>query len=129
IEIIEDCPLQAVTLEKDTVVIDTPHGQFTSRYAVAADGVWSPTRRAIGMHGESPYLGEIHAFRQYFRNVTGIARDQLWVSFERDLLPGYLWSFPSGDGGANVGFGIERKPGQSVQWMKDIWPELLQRPH
>ena len=29
-------------------------------------------------------------------------------SFEPDLLPGYFWSFPVGDGDANIGFGIVR---------------------
>ena len=36
------------------------------------------------------------------------ARRDLWVWFEPDLLPGYAWSFPLGDGAVNVGFGIHR---------------------
>ena len=51
--------------------------------------------------------------------------------FEPDLLPGYAWSFPLPDGGANVGFGIQRDGGKvdRVQDMKALWPELLARPH
>ena len=90
--------------------------------------MWSPTRRILEPDA-SRYYGEIHAFRQYFTNVTGVARDQLWVSFEKDLLPGYVWSFPIGNGQANVGFGIERKSGKTVQWMAKKWPEILARPH
>lgn len=98
-------------------------------YIIGADGMWSSLRHLIKGRPDTPYLGEIHAFRQYFTNVTGIAREQLWVSFEPDLLPGYVWSFPAGDGTANVGFGIQRQSGKSVQWMKSVWPDLLQRPH
>ena len=60
---------------------------------IAADGMWSATRKALGV-GEPGYLGEWHAFRQYARNVTGPAAERLIVWFEPDLLPGYMWSFP-----------------------------------
>jgi geranylgeranyl reductase family protein len=110
---------------------------FNSRYLIAADGMWSATRKLVssagklasGVTAESPYLGNIHAFRQYFKNVTGPAQDRLFVSFEPDLLPGYLWSFPLGDGRVNIGFGIERQEGRSTQFMKQVWPDILQRPH
>src|SRR5919206_756787 len=52
-----------------------------------------------------------------------------WVWFEPDLLPGYMWSFPLAGGRANVGFGIHRHSGPPVRAMKDLWPELLERPH
>ena len=50
------------------------------------------------------------------------------MSFEVDLLPGYLWSFPLPDGRANVGFGIHRGGRHSVRDMADLWPDLLARP-
>ena len=40
-------------------------GTVTARFAVGADGMWSPLRKALGC-GRSGYLGEWHAFRQYF---------------------------------------------------------------
>ena len=51
-------------------------GTITARYVIAADGMWSATRKALGV-GESGYLGEWHAFRQYARNVTGPAAERL----------------------------------------------------
>ena len=76
------------------------------------------------------YLGEWHAFRQYASNVTGPACDRLCVFFERDLLPGYAWSFPLPDNRVNIGFGILRGGGAyTVQDMNRLWPELLARPH
>ena len=113
----------------DRLVIDVDAlGPISSRYVVAADGMWSPVRKALGC-GEAGYLGEWHAFRQYFDGVTGNAAERLWVWFEPDLLPGYAWSFPLPDGRANVGFGVLRGAGRRIQDMKDLWPELLARPH
>jgi menaquinone-9 beta-reductase len=102
-------------------------GTIGANYAVGADGAWSPLRKALGAH-EPGYLGEWHAFRQYFSGVGPAAAD-LWVWFEPDLLPGYSWLFPLPDGRANVGFGIQRSSGIPVQRMKELWPELLSRPH
>jgi geranylgeranyl reductase family protein len=111
----------AIELEVDGL------GPVLARFAIGADGMWSPLRKALGAGDESGYLGEWHAFRQYFSNVGPQARD-LWVWFEADLLPGYAWSFPLPDGRANVGFGIQRESGKPTHTMKEQWPELLNRP-
>jgi geranylgeranyl reductase family protein len=103
-------------------------GTVRARYVIAADGMWSPVRKALGV-GQPGYLGEWHGFRQYATNVTGPAKDRLYVWFEPDLLPGYAWSFPLPDGRTNVGFGLLRSGKRKVHDMKSIWPELLQRPH
>lgn len=97
-----------------------------ARYVVAADGMWSPLRKALGL-GEPGYLGEWHAIRQYHRQVGPAARD-FWVWFEDDLRPGYAWSFPLPAGRANVGFGLRRVPGETTGSMKQRWAELLRRP-
>ncbi len=90
--------------------------------------MWSPVRKALGL-ATPGYLGEWHAFRQYFDGVTGSAAHRLWVWFEPDLLPGYAWSFPLPGGRANVGFGVQRDGDRRVRDMKALWPELLARPH
>ena len=64
--------------------------------------------RAPAAHGDrarAPTSARWHAFRQYF---SGVDDRRLWVLFEEDLLPGYAWVFPVGDGRANVGFGVLR---------------------
>ncbi len=101
-------------------------GTVTTPYAIGADGAWSPLRKALGAN-EPGYLGDWHAFRQYFSEV-GPAAAGLWIWFEPDLLPGYAWSFPLPGGRANVGFGIQRDAGIPVREMKDMWPDLLARP-
>jgi geranylgeranyl reductase family protein len=115
----------------DRVVLEVGGlGQVTARYAVAADGMWSPMRKFFGAtSGEDGYLGEWHAFRQYFVDVAPAAASQLWVWFEPDLLPGYAWSFPLPDGRANVGYGIQRAHGAPTKSMKTQWPDILARPH
>jgi flavin-dependent dehydrogenase len=114
---------------RDYVNLDVENiGVLRAKFVIAADGMWSPVRKALGL-SQSGYLGEWHAFRQYATNVTGTAKDRLHVWFDKDLLPGYAWSFPLKGGRANVGFGILRGGKYSVQEMKDLWPNLLQRPH
>ncbi len=111
-------------------------GPVAARYAIAADGMWSPLRKHLGASdparpdpkGRPGRLGEWHAFRQYFRQVGPEARSALHVWFEPDLLPGYVWAFPLPHGRANVGFGIERGR-LPTRAMKALWPELLARPH
>ena len=119
---IDNSSLDYVTLDVENI------GVVRAKFVVAADGMWSPVRKALGL-SQSGYLGEWHAFRQYANNVTGTAKDRLHVWFDKDLLPGYAWSFPLKGGRANVGFGILRGGKYSVQEMKDLWPNLLQRPH
>jgi len=102
-------------------------GSIDARYAIAADGMWSPMRKYLGV-ALPDYRGEWHAFRQYFTTVAPAASQDLFVWFEADLLPGYAWSFPLPGGGANVGFGIHRGGKVAVPAMKRLWPELLERP-
>jgi len=110
-----------VRVHADGLTIDT-------RYVIAADGMWSPVRKAIGAN-ERGYLGEWHGFRQYASNVTGSAAHELHVWFEPDLVPGYAWSFPLPGHRANIGFGVLRDGTRSGKEIKAIWPDLLQRPH
>ncbi|MDP9465137.1 MAG: NAD(P)/FAD-dependent oxidoreductase [Actinomycetota bacterium] len=122
-------PFHAVRQSPSSVEVDVVGvGTIRSRYVVAADGMWSATRKALRV-GEPGYLGEWHAFRQYARNVTGAAADRLIVWFEPELLPGYMWSFPLPAGRVNIGFGVQRDGQRRVQDMKHQWDDLLRRPH
>ena len=118
-----------ITDRGDHVVVGLDgHEPVAARYVVAADGMWSPVRKALGL-GEPGYLGEWHAFRQYVGGVDGSGRDHLYVWFDADLLPGYAWSFPLPGGRANVGFGVLRDGTRRIQDMKQLWAGLLDRPH
>lgn len=137
-----------VTPIESVVLVDCEGlGVVRARHVIAADGMWSPVRKALGLNVEG-YLGEWHAFRQYVSGVTGAASERLIVWFDEDFLPGYAWSFPLPDGRANVGFGIlratssaadrsrgRRRHGASAtrpsgtQQMKATWAGFFERPH
>ena len=108
-----------------TVTVDGM-GRIRAATVVAADGMWSPVRRILGLSTDDD-RGQWHAFRQYVSNVGPAAAD-LHVWFEADLLPGYAWSFPLPDGRANVGFGILRGGPVAVGATGRIWDELMDRP-
>ncbi len=112
----------------DHVTVMAEGLEIRTRYVVAADGMWSPVRKALGAN-EGGYLGEWHGFRQYAHNVTGPAAEQLFVWFEPDLVPGYAWSFPLPGGRVNIGFGVLRDGDRRIQDMKQLWTDLLSRPH
>jgi geranylgeranyl reductase family protein len=101
-------------------------GEISVPWAIGADGAWSPLRRSIEGGG---YRGEWHAQRQYFCDVSGPAAARMLVWFERELLPGYAWSFPLAGGRANVGLGLRRGPGRSTGEVRGLWRALLERPH
>jgi len=103
-------------------------GTVVARHVVAADGMWSPTRKLLGLN-EPGYLGEWHAVRQYARNVTGPAATRLYVWFEPDFLPGYAWSFPLPGGRVNLGFGVPRNGHRRGRDLKLQWQGLVDRPH
>jgi geranylgeranyl reductase family protein len=129
----EGYAITAVAQRDDHVEVDirgagAARDTIRARYLVAADGMWSPTRKLLGL-AEEGYRGEWHAFRQYARNVTGTAAERLYVWFEPDLLPGYMWSFPLPDGRVNIGYGIQRGGEHAVGDMAALWRDLLARPH
>jgi geranylgeranyl reductase family protein len=130
--IIEECSFDGISSEADrvsvNVVIDGSTSIIRAPWVIAADGMWSPVRKALGV-ATNGYLGEWHAFRQYAGNVTGPAKDRLIVWFDEDLLPGYAWSFPLPGNRVNIGFGILRDGERRVQDMKDLWNDLLRRDH
>lgn len=129
IKVFEGCKFKGVLDPKSSskIILDVENlGQINCNYVIGADGMWSPTRKAFGVFEQQGYLGDWHAFRQYFSNVSQDP-NELWVFFEPEILPGYAWSFPVGEGKANVGFGIKRKSGQRSGEMKKTWNTLLER--
>lgn len=119
---------RGATVTVEVAVADAQH-PIDSRYVIGADGMWSPLRKQLGVADEPGYLGEWHACRQYFADVTGPAATEMWVCFEEDLLPGYLWSFPLSGDRANVGLGVPRGDSWRGADLARLWSELLKRDH
>ncbi|MBM3660911.1 MAG: geranylgeranyl reductase family protein [Actinobacteria bacterium] len=124
VEVVEGTTVDAVDADAGGVTV--AHGAATTRarFLVAADGHYSTVRRLVAPDDRAD-LGSWHAFRQYFR---GVHDPRLWVLFEADLLPGYVWVFPLPGGRANVGFGVLRNPGTSGKVLAATWRDLLDRP-
>src|SRR5207302_9395139 len=67
VDLREGIAVREVVPSSDSVklALDGDDGTIEARWVVAADGHWSPVRRALHP-GASPDLGEWHAVRQYF---------------------------------------------------------------
>ncbi len=127
--LMEGAACQGVSEDVGQVALEVEdHGTVTARFAIAADGMWSPTRKYLDLAADG-YRGDWHAFRQYWSGVDPPASRALWVWFEEEILPGYVWSFPLPDGRANVGFGVRRGGPVAVGDMGKLWRELLERDH
>lgn len=100
-------------------------GEVETSFVIAADGAWSPVRRSLDL-GEEQSRGEWLAFRQYISGVASGSND-LHVWFEKDLLPGYAWSFPLPNGKANVGFGVLKSQHSSASETAQLARELFSR--
>jgi len=128
-EVVEGASCRGVVEESSHVVVDAENvGELSARYVIAADGMWSPSRKFLGL-GHDGYRGDWHAFRQYWSGVSPSASRALWVWFEEEILPGYMWSFPLPSGRANVGFGVRRGGPVAVGDMGGLWRDLLERDH
>ncbi len=128
VTVLDGCACRDVTGSSDRVVLTTANaGALHARYAVAADGMWSPVRRLLGLSLPS-YRGDWHAFRQYYEGVGPEAAAALRVWFEPEILPGYVWSFPLPGDAANIGFGVSRSTHRTGS-LGRLWEELRGRPH
>jgi menaquinone-9 beta-reductase len=78
-------------------------GVLTAGVLVGADGAESVVRRALGIEPNRPDRLAI-ALRGYASVPAGLEDVQLIATTEQRW-PAYAWSFPIGDGRANVGYG------------------------
>ncbi|TFV64016.1 UNVERIFIED_ORG: geranylgeranyl reductase family protein [Bacillus sp. AZ43] len=84
----------------DRVEVD---GVLTAGVVVGADGAESVVRRGLGVAPNRPRALAI-AIRGYAPVPAGLEEVQLIATTEQRW-PAYAWSFPLGDGRANVGYG------------------------
>jgi menaquinone-9 beta-reductase len=142
----------AAVQQRSSVLLTLGDTLVSAQHVLAADGMWSPMRKflsgvpssaadgssvssapvssgTVSAVSGSPYLGEWHAMRQYYGNVHTEASRKLWIWFEPDIIPGYVWCFPLADGRVNLGFGIERNAKVKTKTMKAMWASLADRPH
>ena len=120
VEVIEGRPVTGVKASSNEVTVEVEGaGPLTAGYLVAADGMWSPIRRLLGLTPPG-YLGEWQAGRQYLAG-TGPEARKLWVWFEPDLVPGYAWSFPLPGGMVNFGYGVVKGSNSALKGQRIDW--------
>jgi len=86
-----------------TVVVNET---LTGRVVVGADGANSVVRRLLGLRS-SPDQHTAIALRGYAPDPDGAQPEQL-IGWVEDGWPAYVWSFPTGTGLVNVGYGLLR---------------------
>jgi geranylgeranyl reductase family protein len=139
----------ATVIEGDgvTAIAQSEHGSgvkvttesgttYEAAMVLAADGARStirkllrerenhPASRAGSLAGRDAWF----AYRQYASGVSERAAQELWVRFDSALLPGYGWSFPLGNGRANVGIGVPRQTGTSGRILRTAWNDTVASP-
>jgi geranylgeranyl reductase family protein len=92
--------VRRLAVQPTHVAID---GVLTAGVVVGADGAESVVRRALGIAPNRPSRLAI-AIRGYAPVPPGLEDVQLIATTEQRW-PAYAWSFPLGDGRANVGYG------------------------
>jgi geranylgeranyl reductase family protein len=92
--------VRRVTAHPTHVDVD---GQITAGVLVGADGAESVVRRSLGLVPNAPDRLAV-AIRGYAPELPGQAGVQV-ISTTGLHWPAYAWSFPLGDGRANVGYG------------------------
>jgi geranylgeranyl reductase family protein len=91
--------VRQVEMHADQVVLD---GVLAARVVIGADGAGSTVRRALGV-AANPDGHLALAIRGYAPAPSGDPEQRIVTSGKH--WPAYAWSFPIGDGTANVGYG------------------------
>ncbi|MCX6815940.1 MAG: geranylgeranyl reductase family protein [Candidatus Aenigmarchaeota archaeon] len=99
-----------VIIEDKTVkgiIGEDEHGkkeEIRAKIVLAADGANSTIAQKFGLN-KNPPEDFIVATRQYYKGVAGLT-DRIEIHMVKNLIPGYFWIFPMGNGEANVGLGM-----------------------
>lgn len=96
--------VRSVQVRRDCVAVDRV---LRARVVVAADGAHSAVRRALGLPPNPP--GRVAVALRGYAPARGALEQE--IVFDDERWPAYAWSFPLGDGRANVGYGEVLRPG------------------
>jgi geranylgeranyl reductase family protein len=91
--------VRELQVRTDRVVLD---GQLAARVVIGADGANSTVRRLLSAPAVPPAATAV-AIRGYA--ATTPDPERMTIEFAPGRYPAYAWSFPLGDGRANVGYG------------------------
>lgn len=106
--------------ESEVTGLERDQQGVTVHYCKAGTAYTLRCKVVVGAEGEKPIVTRhldlphfrekqhlIGALRVYYKNVKGFdLGNHLEFFFDKELLPGYFWSFPLTNGEANVGLGM-----------------------
>ena len=80
---------------------------YEAKIVIGADGAMSRVAEQVGAYNfkDKHHDHWIGAFRIYYQGVRSLS-SEMEIHFLDELLPGYFWIFPVGNGEANVGAGM-----------------------
>ena len=81
--------------------------EYHSHIVMGCDGYNSIIARKVGLY-EMDTEHTAVGLRCYYKGVKGLT-DQIELHYVKEVIPGYFWLFPAGDGIANIGLGIGKK--------------------
>ncbi len=87
-------------------------GDLRARTVVAADGAGSTLRRGLGLAPNGP--GHVAVAIRGYAPVRADLREEQRITLGREDWPEYAWSFPIGDGRANIGYGAVLRQGRPL---------------
>jgi geranylgeranyl reductase family protein len=129
--------VRAIRRDAGEVVVD---GDLRARVLIGADGAESVVRRRCASDAGPGGRASRHvalAIRGYSRPLNGQGRTQ-WIIMSGRNWPAYAWSFPTGQGVTNVGYGelLGRRPidragmlHRMTQLLPGLDPPTLVRAH
>src|SRR5262245_32042844 len=104
--------VRRVDVQRDRVVLD---GDVAARVIVGADGANSLVRRAVGRRPGGD--GRVALALRAYAPATAGGEPTQRILMAEERWPAYAWSFPIGDGRANVGYGEVLPNGSdSIAW-------------
>jgi geranylgeranyl reductase family protein len=122
-QLLESSPVNGMTVREEFVELATAHGNLRAKFVVAADGVYSPTAKALGW-SDLPKLApaleyEIHVDAATFARLGTMPRFDF-----NGIDAGYAWVFPKRQH-LSVGVLSTRKicpdlPAQLMQYLAQI---------
>ncbi len=85
---------------------DKNQKEFNAPIVMGCDGANSIIARKLNLYSMDMQNTAV-AIRCYYENVKGLT-DQIELHYVNEVLPGYFWLFPAGDGIANIGIGLSK---------------------
>ena len=92
---------------------------------MGCDGANSIIARKLGLY-EMDMENTAVAIRCYYAGVEGLS-NQIELHYVSEVIPGYFWLFPAGNGKANIGIGLSKNDAKKEdRTLRQIMDEIVQ---